>query len=243
MRLDLFESLPSRRFGCRLAVEPLQPTLQQNRALHRSSGDSHRPAPDVELYSSTALQSALHLYSSTALYTLHTSSTPSLRTRNARIWRSVLRFSLHRDGQHAMASTSSPAPAVALTEQTSLSHGVNKHLSGTRRPPRRRGGLIALVVCEATARRRRVRRRWRLAVRWDGGMVRADVGVVRDARASKHSFTSTHIAGGRRAARARLGAAAAPREAPSEGCHTPFPAARELSSDLRSFSHTPDASR
>ena len=41
------------------------------------------------------------------------------------------------------------------------------------------------------------------------------------------------------------------RGAPSAGvplgafgrCHTPFPAARELSSDLRSFSHTPDASR
>ena len=39
--------------------------------LHRSTSDSHRHAPDVELYSSTALQSALHLYSSTALYTLH----------------------------------------------------------------------------------------------------------------------------------------------------------------------------
>uniref|UniRef100_A0A0D3KVI9 Uncharacterized protein n=2 Tax=Emiliania huxleyi TaxID=2903 RepID=A0A0D3KVI9_EMIH1 len=48
--------------------------------------------------------------------------------------------------------------------------------AGTRRPPR------ALVVCEATARRRCVRRRSRLAVRWDGGMAR------------------------RRAARARLGA-------------------------------------
>ena len=74
-------------------------------------------------------------------------------------------------------------------------------------------------------------------------MVRADVGVMRDARASKPSFTSTHPAGARRAARARLEAAAAPREAPSEGCHTPIPAARELSSDLRSYSHMPDASR
>ena len=59
------------------AVEPLQLTLQQNRALHRSTSDSHRPAPDVELYSSTALQSALHLYSSTALYTLHPLHPPS----------------------------------------------------------------------------------------------------------------------------------------------------------------------
>ena len=28
--------------------------------LHRSTGDSHRPAANVELYSSTVLQSALH---------------------------------------------------------------------------------------------------------------------------------------------------------------------------------------
>ena len=35
--------------------------------------------PDVELYSSTALQSALHLYSSTALYTLHPLHPPSGR--------------------------------------------------------------------------------------------------------------------------------------------------------------------
>ena len=54
-----------------LAVEPLQQTLQQNRALHRSTTHAVRHAADVELYSSTALQSALHLYSSTALYTLH----------------------------------------------------------------------------------------------------------------------------------------------------------------------------
>ena len=74
-------------------------------------------------------------------------------------------------------------------------------------------------------------------------MVRADVGVVRDARVSKPSFTSPTPQARRRAARARLGAAAAPREAPSEGCGTPFPAARELSSDLRSFLHTPDAIR
>ena len=45
--------------------------------LHRSTGDSHRHAADVELYSSTALSSALHLYSSTALYTLHPLHPPS----------------------------------------------------------------------------------------------------------------------------------------------------------------------
>ena len=45
--------------------------------LHCSTTDAPRPAPDVELYSSTALQSALHLYSSTALYTLHPLHPPS----------------------------------------------------------------------------------------------------------------------------------------------------------------------
>ena len=45
--------------------------------LHRSTTEALRPAADVELYSSTALQSALHLYSSIALYTLHPLHPPS----------------------------------------------------------------------------------------------------------------------------------------------------------------------
>ena len=45
--------------------------------LHRSTTEAPCPAADVELYSSTALQSALHLYSSTALYTLHPLHPPS----------------------------------------------------------------------------------------------------------------------------------------------------------------------
>ena len=45
--------------------------------LHRSTTQAHRPAADVELYSSTALSSALHLYISTALYTLHPLHPPS----------------------------------------------------------------------------------------------------------------------------------------------------------------------
>ena len=80
-RLDLFESLPSRQFHCR-AVEPLQQTLQQNRALHRSTTHPPRPAADVELYSSTARSPALQLYS--ALHPLH--PTPSLR-----VWSKALR--------------------------------------------------------------------------------------------------------------------------------------------------------
>ena len=70
-RLDLFESLPSRGF----AVEPLQQTLQQNCALHRSTTQALRPAADVELYSSTALQSALQISTTlqrSTLYILYT---------------------------------------------------------------------------------------------------------------------------------------------------------------------------
>ena len=58
-------------------MKSLQQTLQQNRALHRSTTHAVRHAADVELYSSTALSSALHLYSSTALYTLHPLHPPS----------------------------------------------------------------------------------------------------------------------------------------------------------------------
>ena len=54
-----------------LAVEPLQQTLQQNRALHRSTTEAPRPAADVELYSSTALSSSTALQRST-LYILYT---------------------------------------------------------------------------------------------------------------------------------------------------------------------------
>ena len=53
--------------------------------LHRSTTEAPCPAADVELYSSTALQSALHLYSSTALYTLHPLHPPSLSAPHARV--------------------------------------------------------------------------------------------------------------------------------------------------------------
>ena len=75
VRLDLFESLPSRGG---LAVEPLQQTLQQNRALHRSTTQAVRHAADVQLYSATALYSSTSLQLYSALHS--TSSTPSLRS-------------------------------------------------------------------------------------------------------------------------------------------------------------------
>ena len=62
-------------------MKSLQQTLQQNRALHRSTTEAPRPAADVELYSSTLLYSAPGRSASLQLYSaLHsTSSTPSLR--------------------------------------------------------------------------------------------------------------------------------------------------------------------
>ena len=53
-------------------------------------------------------------------------------------------------------------------------------------------------------------------------MVRSGVGVVRDARVSKPSFTSPTPQARRRAVRARLEAAAAPREAPCRNGATPL---------------------
>ena len=69
-------------YGVEFVVE----ILRCRAPLHRSTSDSHRHAPDVELYSSTALQSALHLYSSTALYTLHPLHPPSARGASCREW-------------------------------------------------------------------------------------------------------------------------------------------------------------
>ena len=60
VRLDLFESLPSRRVGCRASYNKLYSKIALYIAL---TGDSHRPAPDVELYSSTALYISTELYS------------------------------------------------------------------------------------------------------------------------------------------------------------------------------------
>ena len=70
-----------------LAVEPLQPTLQQNRALQCSTREALRPAPDVELYSSTALHSSTALQRST-LY-LHPLHAPSVGKLNF-AWGSIL---------------------------------------------------------------------------------------------------------------------------------------------------------
>ena len=64
--------------------------------LHRSTTQALRPAADVELYSSTALQSALHLYSSTALYTLHPLHPPSASHIVAQVHSLFEHLYLHR---------------------------------------------------------------------------------------------------------------------------------------------------
>ena len=82
--------------------------------LHRSTTEALSPAADVELYSSTALQSALHLYSSTALYTLHPLHLPQvLRFCSAVAARRLLRslVAAHgRCGRSARLPSSSVLP-------------------------------------------------------------------------------------------------------------------------------------
>ena len=80
--------------------------------LHRSTTHPPRPAADVELYSSTALQSALHLYNSTALYTLHPLHPPSGEggTTGDRL------------GRWSEYSVGCPANSRTDQEESSLSH-------------------------------------------------------------------------------------------------------------------------
>ena len=78
-----FRNFPSRWNGCAPAPHQFVVEISRCRApLHRSTTHAVRPAADVELYSSTALYSALQHSTALQLYSaLHsTSSTPSLRT-------------------------------------------------------------------------------------------------------------------------------------------------------------------
>ena len=71
-RLDLFESLPSRRFGCRASTTN-STAKSRSTSLYRRLTSSRGGCRALQLYS------ALHLYSSTALYTLHPLHPPSGR--------------------------------------------------------------------------------------------------------------------------------------------------------------------
>merc|ERR1712185_111431 len=71
VRLDLFESLPSRRFGCRASTT-------------NSTAKSRSTSLYIGLTSSRAGCRALQLYSSTALYTLHPLHPPSERLLRGR---------------------------------------------------------------------------------------------------------------------------------------------------------------
>ena len=69
-RLDLFESLPSRRFGCRASTTN-STAKSRSTSLYNARSSSRGGCRALQLYS------ALHLYSSTALYTLHPLHPPS----------------------------------------------------------------------------------------------------------------------------------------------------------------------
>ena len=69
-RLDLFESLPSRRFGCRASTTN-STAKSRSTSLYRRLTSSRAGCRALQLYS------ALQFYSSTALYTLHLLHPPS----------------------------------------------------------------------------------------------------------------------------------------------------------------------
>ena len=79
VRLDLFESLPSRRFGCRASTTN-STTKSRSTSLYNARSSSRARCRALELYSAPERSTSLHLYS--ALHS--TSSTPSLRARLAR---------------------------------------------------------------------------------------------------------------------------------------------------------------
>ena len=86
----------SDRAWCLVAAYDVEFVVEISRCrapLHRSTTEALRPAADVELYSSTALQSALHLYSSTALYTLHPLHPPSDWTHPSKTQRARYNYS------------------------------------------------------------------------------------------------------------------------------------------------------
>ena len=70
VRLDLFESMPSRRVGCRASTTN-STAKSRSTSLYNARSSSRGGCRALQLYS------ALHLYSSTALYTLHPLHPPS----------------------------------------------------------------------------------------------------------------------------------------------------------------------
>ena len=73
-RLDLFESLPSRRFGCRASTTN-STAKSRSTSLYNARSSSRARCRALQLYSAPERSTALQLYS--ALHS--TSSTPSLR--------------------------------------------------------------------------------------------------------------------------------------------------------------------
>ena len=78
-RLDLFESLPSRRFGCRASTTN-STTKSRSTSLYNGGASSRGGCRALQLYSAPERSTSLQLYS--ALHS--TSSTPSLRWRPSR---------------------------------------------------------------------------------------------------------------------------------------------------------------
>ena len=77
VRLDLFESLPPRQFGCRASTTNFT-AKSRSTSLYNAGSSSRGGCRALQLYSAPGRSTALQLYS--ALHS--TSSTPSLRKRH-----------------------------------------------------------------------------------------------------------------------------------------------------------------
>ena len=94
-RLDLFESLHSRRFGCRASTTN-STTKSRSTSLYNAGASSRGGCRALQLYS------ALHLYSSTALYTLHPLHPPSAAMSQTR--RTVVAGEYHQPSVRVVIS-------------------------------------------------------------------------------------------------------------------------------------------
>ena len=114
VRLDLFESLPSRRFGCRASTTN-STTKSRSTSLYNGGAVSRGGCRALQLYSAPERSTSLQLYS--ALHS--TSSTPSLRILHC--------FAPFRDTSVGRCH-GDPLPICPLLRQNSRRHLHHLHL-------------------------------------------------------------------------------------------------------------------
>ena len=122
---------------------PLQQTLQQNRALQRSTTQAVRPAADVELYTTTALQRSRALYSS--IYSSTALTLYILYTLPQQRFKVVLeRCERGRFSQSRMLAAARRGPSASPHGP-----GMHPHTLLSRMPMRSVDAVVVLQLCSA----------------------------------------------------------------------------------------------